>query len=61
MTDIKVFDMSCMSCVKTIQQVLLRNGINAKFDVLKNTVSVRDSEVEKTRLLIKQAGYTPEV
>lgn len=61
MKDIKVMDMTCMSCVKTIQQSLLPKGINAKFDVLKHTVSVKDNEVVKAVELIKQAGYTPEV
>lgn len=58
---IKVLDMSCMSCVKTIQQVLLKNGINAKFDVLNHTVSVKDNEVDKATNLIKEVGYTPEI
>ena len=61
MKDIKVLDMTCMSCVKTIQQTLLKNGINAKFDVLKHTISVRDNEIDKASNLIKEAGYTPEV
>lgn len=61
MQDIKVSDMTCMSCIKKIQTKLLTNGINAKFDVSTHTISVNTNETEKAVNIIKDAGYTPEI
>ncbi|HHT55713.1 MAG TPA: heavy-metal-associated domain-containing protein [Acholeplasma sp.] len=60
MEKIIVKDMSCMSCVKTVQTVLAKNNIEAKINLMKNEVLVPDESKDLAFNLIKQAGYNPE-
>ncbi|MDY0278311.1 MAG: heavy metal-associated domain-containing protein [Acholeplasma sp.] len=61
MKKIKVNDMSCMHCVKKIQTSLLSNEIEGDIDLMNHEVSVKEQDLDKAVLAIKDAGYTPEV
>lgn len=56
---ITVKDMTCNHCVAKIQKALLMEKIMAKIDLSSHTVDVKDIDLDKAMVAIKEAGYTP--
>lgn len=56
---ITVKDMTCNHCVAKIQKALLMEKIMAKIDLSSHTVDVKDIDLDRAIVLIKEAGYSP--
>lgn len=59
MTVLKVSNMRCEGCVKTIQNALRERGIQAEISLKDKTASIADDDkVEEAKVAIRAAGYS---
>jgi copper chaperone CopZ len=59
---VKVKDMTCNHCVMKVQKSIIMDGLKATVDLSDQSVSfTHDQDLEKIKLAIQKAGYTPSV
>ena len=59
---VKVKDMTCNHCVMKVQKSIMMDGLKATVDLSDQSVSfTHDQDLEKIKLAIQKAGYTPSV
>jgi copper chaperone CopZ len=59
---VKVKDMTCNHCVMKVQKSIMMEGLKATIDLSDQSVSfTHDQDLEKIKLAIVKAGYTPSV
>jgi len=59
---VKVKDMTCNHCVMKVQKSIMMEGLKATVDLSDQSVSfTHDQDLEKIKLAIQKAGYTPSV